>query len=203
MSLSFLSTVRRFPLFLPAAKLAAAALVATLIVAPVWAQSPEVHLIGPSTGTQVGSLTFNLTCPSGRNPCSIGNCTDTENPNFYRASTYFQVRAGNVAGNAGDQEMLPDDHPGRAWGKTMWCQLWGGCTIVHAKELTIELSTSTPNITMTDSRSTESGNPITVKRKNLDWPDSVAISHDLPCPSWGQFYPVTITTRITEVRELN
>ncbi len=39
MSLSFLSTVRRFPLFLPAAKLAAAALVATVIVAPVWAQN--------------------------------------------------------------------------------------------------------------------------------------------------------------------
>ncbi len=39
MSLSFLSAVRRFPLFLPAAKLAAAVLVAMLMAGPVWAQT--------------------------------------------------------------------------------------------------------------------------------------------------------------------
>ena len=46
MSLSFLSAVRRFPLFLPAAKLAAAALVAMLMAGPVWAQVNTVSLMG-------------------------------------------------------------------------------------------------------------------------------------------------------------
>ncbi len=41
MSLSFLPAVRRFPLFLPAAKLAAAALVAMVVAAPVHAYTAE------------------------------------------------------------------------------------------------------------------------------------------------------------------
>ncbi len=53
MSLSFLSTVRRFPLFLPAAKLAAAALVATLIAAPVAAEPGEATIWLEYKGTQV------------------------------------------------------------------------------------------------------------------------------------------------------
>ncbi|MCY4237436.1 MAG: hypothetical protein OXC93_03640 [Rhodospirillaceae bacterium] len=51
MSLSFLSAVRRFPVFLPSAKLAAAALAATMIAAPVWAQvsGPYVSPNGQET----------------------------------------------------------------------------------------------------------------------------------------------------------
>ena len=53
MSLSFLSAVRRFPLFLPSAKLAAAALVAVVMAAPVHAQMlPTVTINdGPSDGS--------------------------------------------------------------------------------------------------------------------------------------------------------
>ena len=60
----------------------------------------------------------------------------------------------------------------------MWCELWNGCEIEPAKELTIELTvTPSTHITMKDSRSGATGTTITVTRKNLDWPDSVAISH--------------------------
>ena len=63
MSLSFLSAVRRFPLFLPSAKLAAAALVAVVMAAPVWAQTITAPgLIGPTAcvgkGDSVDTINF-------------------------------------------------------------------------------------------------------------------------------------------------
>ncbi|MCY4152265.1 MAG: hypothetical protein OXE94_08550 [Aestuariivita sp.] len=93
----------------------AAALISVGLVTPVWA-APEVWLIGRTNvdGTQIGRLSFDLTCPAGHNPgggVGPGNATQ---PHYYRANSFFRVEAGNVAGNAGDQEMLPEDHPGRA-----------------------------------------------------------------------------------------
>ena len=58
MSLSFLSAVRRFPLFLPAAKLAAAALVAMVVAGPAGAQSITAPgLVGPSACAGPGETT--------------------------------------------------------------------------------------------------------------------------------------------------
>ena len=171
----------------------------------MWAQKePEVWLHGPSGSPQKDSLTFNLTCPATHNPgggAGPGNATE---PHYYRASSYFRIEARNVAGNAWDQEMLPDDHAGRHWGKTMWCELWGGCTLVPPKELDIMLSVSpTSNITMSDNVSSATGTQFKVTRRHGSWPDSVAISHNQPCPSFGHSYEVTITAQIVETRELN
>ncbi|MCY4167971.1 MAG: hypothetical protein OXE82_06790 [Rhodobacter sp.] len=110
----------------------AAALAATLVAAPVAAQ-PEVWLSheGSGQGWRKDQVTFNLTCPAGPNPNGLGSGSyNATEPHHYIASTFFRVEARNVAGNVGDQETLPDDHPGRAWGKTMWCELWGGAAII-------------------------------------------------------------------------
>ena len=160
---------------------------ALAIAAPVAAQ-PEVWLSpeGSGQGWKKESITFNLTCPSEPTPnrSGAGSYNATE-PHHYIASTFFRVEARNVAGNAGDQETLPDDHPGRAWGKTMWCELWGGCQIERPKELDIMLRVSpTINITMQDSSSSATGTEFMVKRRWGTWPDSVAISHSEPCPSF-------------------
>jgi len=174
------------------------------LTSPVFAQ-PEAWLHPPSGSPQEGSLTFNLTCPAGPNPNRSGGSYNATEPHHYRASTYFRVEARNVAGNAGDQEMLPDDHAGRAWGKTMWCELWGGCsTLVRPKELDIMLRvTPDSNITMSDSSSSATGTQFMVTRRYGTWPDSVAISDHRPCPSFGHSYPVTITATIVATRELN
>ena len=173
--------------------------------APVAAQSPEVWLSheGSGQGWSKGRVSFNLTCPASPtpNPILIGSYNATE-PHHYRASTFFQVEARNVSGNAGDQEMLPSDHPGRAWGKTMWCELWGGCTLVYPKEIDIMLSVTPPgNITMKDSRGA-TGTEFMVTRGDGTWPNSVAISHSQTCPSFNHSWPVRITARIVAVREL-
>ena len=183
----------------------AAALVALVAAAPVWAD-PEVWLHGPSGSPQKNNLTFNLACPAGPNPNSLGSGSyNATEPHHYRASSYFRVEARNVAGNVGDQETLPGDHPGRAWGKTMWCELWGGCHhIERPKELDIMLRVSpTNNITMSDNSSSATGTEFEVTRRYGSWPDSVAISHDQPCPSFGHSYSVTITAQIMVIRELN
>ncbi len=183
----------------------AAVLVMVGLTSPVFAQ-PEAWLHPPSGSPQEGSLTFNLTCPAGPNPNRSGSGSyNATEPHHYRASTYFRVEARNVAGNAGDQEMLPDDHAGRAWGKTMWCELWGGCsTLVRPKELDIMLRvTPDSNITMSDSSSSATGTQFMVTRRYGTWPDSVAISDHRPCPSFGHSYPVTITATIVATRELN
>ena len=183
----------------------AAALVAMVAAAPVAAQSPEVWLKAEGGSPQKGRLTFNLTCPAGPTPNRLGSGSyNATEPHHYRASTYFQVEARNVAGNVGDQEMLPDDHPGRAWGSTMWCQLWGGCDhIVQPKELVIMLSViPTNNITMKDSTSSATGTMFEVTRRWGSWPNSVAISHSQPCPSFGHSYSVTITATIVTERPL-
>ena len=188
---------------------AAAALAATLVAAPLAAQSPEVWLRAEGGSPQKGSLTFNLACPAGPTPNRLGSGSyNATEPHHYRASSYFQVEARNVAGNVGDQEELPADHPGRAWGSTMWCQLWGGCNdIVRPKELDIMLSVTNPNpptgITMKDSTSSATGTQFMVTRRWDTWPNSVAISHSAPCPSFGRSYSVTITAKIVATRELN
>ena len=183
----------------------AAALLAVGFSMPALAD-PEVWLHGPSGSPQKNNLTFNLACPAGPNPNSLesGSYNATE-PHHYRASSYFRVEARNVAGNVGDQETLPGDHPGRAWGKTMWCELWGGCHhIERPKELDIMLRVSpTNNITMSDNSSSATGTEFEVTRRYGSWPDSVAISHDQPCPSFGHSYSVTITAQIMVIRELN
>ncbi|MCY4167972.1 MAG: hypothetical protein OXE82_06795 [Rhodobacter sp.] len=61
----------------------------------------------------------------------------------------------------------------------------------------------TNNITMKDSTSSATGTQFMVTRRWGTWPDSVAISHDQPCPSFGHSYSVTIMAQIDAIRELN
>ena len=63
MSLSFLPAVRRFPLFLPAAKLAAAALVAMLMAGPVWAKNCAQNA---SVWLEIAGRNILMGCHGGR-----------------------------------------------------------------------------------------------------------------------------------------
>jgi len=155
-----------------------------------------------------GSLAVLLRRPptAHRRPREMVVDIDHHIVNFWRAvKADPEAVARNVAGNVGDQETLPGDHPGRAWGKTMWCELWGGChQIERPKELDIMLRVSpTNNITMSDNSSSATGTEFEVTRRYGSWPDSVAISHDQPCPSFGHSYSVTIPAQIMIIRELN
>ncbi len=223
MSLSFLSAVRRFPVFLSPAKLAAAVLVAMLMAGPVWA-GPEIWLQHGGRWSK-DEISFNLNCsakyailPDGHtfdhdNPIDNIPLTDTSSPTptwnapgGYPASTYIQVEVRGAAGNVGDQEELPANHPGRAWGKTMWCQLWNGCTIVKPMELDIQLTSRTSNqaspVTLSDRSSSATGQEIRVTRRHATWPNDVTVGR--LCTS-ATDHPGTVTVRAVKIdmRELN
>ncbi len=198
-------------------------------VAPALA-GPEVWLQHKSQGPwSKDSITFNLDCsltyavsPYGHtfdydNPIDDIPVTDTSGPTptwnapgGYPASTHILVEARNVAGNAGDQEMLPADHPGRAWGARMWCQLWNGCTPIKPVELDIMLTQNTPSgnmVTLSDHNSSKSGTMITVTRRDTTILSKKVVSINRLCTSPGDTgdYPgqVTITGQKVAERILN
>ena len=145
----------------------AAALVAMVAVGPALAE-PEIWLSheGKGGNWKKDKITFQLECSSTYAVLHHVDNFDFDNaPGGYPASTHILVEARNVEGNAGDQEMLPADHPGRAWGSTMWCQLWNDCTVEPRMELDINLTQTSENpVTLSDHNSSASGEEIMVTR---------------------------------------
>ena len=191
-----------------------------MIAAPV-AAGPEIWLQHGGSWSK-NSITFNLNCSAPRRPSGLpvhdqtdpnfeleypgyvnGSIIGGGNPSGYPASTYILVEARNVEGNLGDQETLPDDHPGRAWGKTMWCQLWGGCQIERPKELDIELTQETPSgntVTLSDHNSSASGQSIEVTRGANTHHSKKVVSINRLCTT-GEDHPGTVTIKARKVME--
>lgn len=193
-----------------------------MIAGPTLAE-PEIWLSheGKGVNWKKDKITFRLNCsdqyavsPYGHTfgPGTIDNIpvTDTSGPTLewhapggYPASTHILVEARNVEGNAGDQEMLPADHPGRAWGSTMWCQLWNGCTVEPRMELDINLTqTSNRPVTLSDHNSSVSGEDIMVTRGANTRLAQKVVSINRLCTSPSD-HPGTVTITGTEVARRN
>jgi len=132
MSLSFLSAVRRFPLFLPSAKLAAVALVTMLMAGPVWAQttvtssgregpttcigSPEIDAANmPITALSTTSVT--VTAPQVTWSQVLARLGDGQAPaNSIISVNVFNAETGTAAGNNGAVTVISSSSPTYAGG---------------------------------------------------------------------------------------
>ena len=204
----------------------AAALMLAALATPALA-APEVWLSQRGGPWSKDEITFNLRCSSTYavshdghtfdydNPIDNIPVTDTSGPTptwnapgGYPASTFILVEARNVEGNYRDQEELPEDHKGRAWGKTMWCQLWNGCTIEEDKEIDIRLTITTsppasPAFDLLDHGSSASGKgPIEVTRGARTVLRKKVVSLSRLCDTANQNVMVTIKGEKLREREL-
>ena len=132
MSLSFLPAVRRFPLFLPSAKLAAAAMVAMVMAAPVAAQttvtssgregpttcigSPEIDAANmPITALSTTSVT--VTAPQVTWSQVLARLGDGQAPaNSIISVNVFNAETGTAAGNSGVVGVISSSSPTYAGG---------------------------------------------------------------------------------------
>ena len=143
---------------------------------------PEVWLQHHGSWSK-DAVSFNLTCSNEYAVSPYGHTFDYDNPidnipvtptsgptpnwiapGGYPASTHIYVEARDIGEDfakvAMDNEALPADHPGRAWGKTKWCELWNDCREVRTMEIDIRLTTSpsvSPAVTLVDHNSSASG----------------------------------------------
>ena len=184
----------------------AAALMLAALATPALA-APEVWLSQRGGPWSKDEITFNLRCSSTYAVSHDGHTFDTA-PGGYLASTFILVEARNVEGNYRDQEELPEDHKGRAWGKTMWCQLWNGCTIEEDKEIDIRLTITTsppasPAFDLLDHGSSASGKgPIEVTRGARTVLRKKVVSLSRLCDTANQNVMVTIKGEKLREREL-
>jgi len=125
-----------------------------VMTAPALAQQPEVWLKPKHGNWSKDEITFSMTCQNvaAYIPDARFNPRDTYNP----AASRFDVEGRNIGR---DDELpdaeLPGDHPGRAWGHTMWSHLCSDCYVEPKYELTINLaatisSNSTPPVDLDD-----------------------------------------------------
>ena len=184
----------------------AAALMLAALATPALA-GPEVWLGHRGGSWSKDETTFNLTCSDAYAVRHQDGYTFDNFPGGYPASTFVLVEARNVKGNYEDLEELPEDHPGRAWGMAMWCQLWNGCTVEEDKEIDIRLTvTAEPNtppaVHLLDNGSSASGTgPIEVTRGARTPLRERVVSVSRLCDTANESVQVTIEGR--KLRERN